>query len=100
MSPDLAAANMRANAGHGAKQPTAAMLKTAEEFESVFLANMLESMSAGIKTDGPFGGGKTEATYRSMLAGEYAQGIARAGGIGVANQVAREMLALQEMSTP
>lgn len=99
MATDFAALT-RAAGAHGAKPAPAAVRKTAEEFESVFLTTMLEGMFAGLKTDGPFGGGKAEETYRSMLASEYAQGIARAGGIGIADQVAREILALQETSTP
>lgn len=73
--------------------------KTAQDFESVFLSNMLENVFAGIKTDGPFGGGKSEEVYRSMLAGEYAQQFARAGGVGIAEQVAREIIAMQETAS-
>lgn len=69
----------------------------AEEFEAQFISQMLESMFSGIDTDGPLGGGESEATYRSMLTNEYGKLIARAGGVGVADHVKREMLRLQEV---
>lgn len=72
--------------------------KAAEEFESVFLTTFLEGMFAGIKTDGPFGGGNSEKTYRSMMLGEYAREIAGNGGLGIADHVYREILAIQESS--
>jgi Rod binding domain-containing protein len=68
---------------------------TAEEFESVFLAQMMEQMM-GDSTDTSFGGGPGESAFKGMLNEEYAKVMARAGGIGLADSLAREMLALQE----
>ena len=56
-------------------------------------------MFAGIKTDALFGGGPAEDIYRSLLVEEYGKAISRAGGIGIADQVQREILALQEASS-
>lgn len=72
----------------------------AREFESVFLGQMLEHMFAGVRTDGPFGGGHAEAVYRSLLLTEYSHAITRSGGIGVADQVMTEILRIQEGSQP
>lgn len=72
---------------------------TAEEFESVFLAQMVEQMM-GESTQSTFGGGPGEAAFKSMLHEEYAKVMARAGGIGLADALAREMLALQEGREP
>lgn len=69
----------------------------ANEFEAQFISQMLENMFSGIETDGPLGGGQAEETYRSMLIDEYGKIISRAGGIGVADHVKREMLRLQEV---
>lgn len=74
----------------------ATALDTAQEFEAFFIARMFDMMSAGIQTDGPFGGGQGEAAFRSMLNDEYARTVARAGGIGVADSVYREIHKLQE----
>jgi Rod binding domain-containing protein len=68
----------------------------AEEYEAVFLSQMLETMTAGIKTDGPFSGGPAEGIYRSMLNQQYGKAISKAGGIGIADAVYREMLRIQE----
>ena len=67
---------------------------TAEEFEAVFLALMGES------TQSAFGGGPGEAAFKSMLNEEYAKVMAKAGGVGLADALAREMLALQEGREP
>ncbi len=69
---------------------------SAENFESFFLTSMMEQMFAGIETDGPFGGGEGESVFRSMLNQEYGKAIASSGGVGIADMVYRQMLALQE----
>ncbi len=84
--------------GNGAKPSLAAARAAAEEFEAVFLSTMLDGMFSGLGTDAPFGGGSSEKTYRSMLTAEYAKEISRKGGIGIADQIAREMIAIQEAS--
>lgn len=68
---------------------------TAEDFESVFLAQVLEAMM-GETTQSSFGGGPGEAAFSSMLNEEYAKVITRVGGIGLADSLAREMLRYQE----
>lgn len=73
---------------------------TAEEFESFFLARFIDAMQAGIETDGPFGGGPGEETFRGLLSDEYAKSVVRAGGIGLADAVEREMLRIQEAQKP
>lgn len=67
----------------------------AEQFEKMFISEMLRPMFEGIETDGPFGGGNAEATFRPMLIEEYAGAIARGGGIGIADNVMAEILRLQ-----
>ena len=69
--------------------------ETAQEFESVFLGNMLEEMFTGIE-EGPFDGGEGSATWRSLRTEEMARSIAAAGGIGLAEHVQRHLIALQE----
>lgn len=68
----------------------------AEQFESAFLEQMLNYMWQDVPTDGLFGGGHGEETFRSMLVNEYAKEMTRAGGIGIADQVEQELLKLQE----
>lgn len=74
----------------------AAAKKTAEQFESVFLAQMLGGMFEGISTDAPFGGGEGESMFRSLMVDEYAKQFEKQGGIGLAAPVASQLLKLQE----
>ena len=70
--------------------------KAGEEFESMFLGQMLSHMFSGIETNEMFGGGHGETMMRSMLVDEYAKEMTRAGGIGIADAVTREILKVQE----
>lgn len=71
--------------------------KVSEEFEAIFVQQMVEQMWSGIETDGPFGGGNAERIFRSLLNEEYSIQIARGGGLGIADNVYREILKLQEI---
>jgi Rod binding domain-containing protein len=71
--------------------------ETARQFETMFVTQMLEHMSSGLKADGNFGGGGAETIHRSMLNEEYAKQIVKRGGIGIADGIYREMLRMQEM---
>ncbi|OGN50374.1 MAG: rod-binding protein [Caulobacterales bacterium RIFOXYB1_FULL_67_16] len=70
--------------------------ETAEAFEASFLSQMLKPMFEGLSTDGLFGGGQAEATWRSFLLDEMAKKTVSAGGIGLAGPVMNEMLKMQE----
>jgi len=70
--------------------------KAAQDFEAVFINEMLSTMFDGVKTDGPFGGGPGEAIFRSLLLDQYAKTLAGQGGFGLADQVKRELMRAQE----
>jgi len=90
-------------AGRGAKsapqdpENRARVAAAAEEFEAVFLSQMLQPMFEALETDGPFGGGSGERAYRALMVQEYGRVLARAGGVGIADAVEREILKLQEI---
>ncbi|MEH6477763.1 MAG: rod-binding protein [Sneathiella sp.] len=69
---------------------------SAEDFEAFFLSQMMNNMSSGLETDETFGGGQSEKIFKSMLNDEYSKSMSRQGGIGIADMVYREILALQE----
>jgi flagellar protein FlgJ len=82
-------------------QSAARMRETAEKFEASFLSQMLKPMFEGLETDGPFGGGEAEGTWRSFMIDEMAKTTVRAGGIGMADTVMAEMIRMQsERSAP
>jgi Rod binding domain-containing protein len=72
------------------------MRDTAREFEASFLAQMMKPMFDSLNTDGTFGGGQAETTWRGFLVDAMAQQTARAGGIGLADVVMAEMIKMQE----
>jgi Rod binding domain-containing protein len=67
----------------------------ARQFERMFIAEMLGPMFSGIETDGPFGGGNAEGTFRPMLIDQYADAMSKKGGIGISDAVLKEILRLQ-----
>ncbi len=68
----------------------------AQDFEAVFLNSMFQNMFTGISGDGPFGGSGAVGVWRSMLTDEYSKSFAKSGGIGIADQVYRTLMAQQE----
>jgi flagellar protein FlgJ len=68
----------------------------AQDFEAVFLNSMFQNMFTGIGGEGPFGGGGAVGVWRSMLTDEYAKSFAKSGGVGIADQVYRTLIAQQE----
>ena len=82
--------------------PTPAMLAQAKQLEGVFLNTLTSQMFSSIKTDGAFGGGFGEQTWRGMQSEQMADNIAQSGGIGLADQIVRNLLDAQQaaQSTP
>jgi peptidoglycan hydrolase FlgJ len=71
--------------------------KTAQGFEGVFLQNMLENMMSGLQGDGPLGGGQAGGgAWRGFLMDEMSKSMTKNGSIGIAPQVYREMIQIQE----
>jgi len=71
--------------------------KTAEDFEAFFLGQVLQPMFEGLEAEAPFGGGHAEKIWRTMMVDEMGKAMAKAGGIGIADAVQREILRLQEI---
>lgn len=69
--------------------------ETAQKFEASFLSVMMQSMFAGVKTSEPFGGGQGEEMFKSLLTESMAKEVSKAGGVGLADTIQREMLKLQ-----
>ena len=72
--------------------------KAAQDFEAVFLSQMLAPMFEPLETDSLFGGGSGERMYRGMLVEEYGKALSRNGGVGIAEAVARQLIASQEIT--
>ncbi len=69
----------------------------AVELEGVFLNTLVSEMFKGLETDSMFGGGHAEETWRGMMAEQYADLMAKAGGIGMADQMVAALLEQQQV---
>jgi flagellar protein FlgJ len=68
----------------------------AQSFEAFFVGQMMEYMTEGLKSDGVFGGGYAEDTWRSVMNQEYGKEIAKSGRLGISDSVMRAMVQMQE----
>jgi flagellar protein FlgJ len=91
----LAARKARLPTDVSSVQTRAQAEEIARQFERMFVTEMLQPMFSGIETDGPFGGGQGEDVFRPMLLDQYADAVARGGGVGIADAVLKEILRLQ-----
>jgi Rod binding domain-containing protein len=103
MSADISGAAMTAVQSAQIRTPAATgslaqIKKAAQDYEATFVTQMLGQMFQGISTDGPFGGGQGEQMFRSLMLDEYGKKIASQGGIGLADQVTKELLKHQEVA--
>ncbi len=76
----------------------AAIHKTATDFEASFLSQMFNHMFDGVETEAPFGGGEGEKMFKSFLVEAFAKQTAKAGGVGLAASVQKEMLKMQGLN--
>ncbi len=67
----------------------------AQEFEAVFIAQLLEPLFASVETPAIAGGGKSEAFFKGLLQENYAKAFAERGGFGLAAHVKAALIELQ-----
>ena len=72
---------------------------TATDFEAMFLNSMFSQMTSGIKGEGPFGDTPGTGVWRSMLTEQYSKSFAKAGGVGISNEVYRTLIMQQAKRT-
>ncbi len=75
----------------------ATLRKAANEFEAVFISQMMQHMTSGLEPDPLFGGGAAEEISRSLLHQEYGKLMSGAGGIGISDAVYAQLLKQQEV---
>jgi len=68
---------------------------TATDFEAMFLNSMFSQMTSGIKGEGPFGDTPGTGVWRSMLTEQYSKSFAKAGGVGISNDVYHTLIMQQ-----
>jgi Rod binding domain-containing protein len=67
----------------------------AQDFEAMFLNSMFSQMTSGLKGEGPYGDTVGTGVWRSMLTEQYSKSFAKAGGVGIANDVYRTLILQQ-----
>ncbi len=72
---------------------------TATDFEAMFLNSMFSQMTSGVKGEGPFGDTPGTGVWRSMLTEQYSKNFAKAGGVGISDEVFRTLILQQAKSS-
>ena len=98
----LSASNLlTAQLGTAVKSPvatkdTSKAAKAAQDFEAVFITEMMKPMFETNDVDDVFGGGHGEEVFRGLMTQEYGKLFAQKGGLGLSAKVQAELLKLQE----
>jgi flagellar protein FlgJ len=72
---------------------------TATDFEAMFINQMFSQMTSGLKGEGPYGDTPGTGVWRSMLTEQYSKSFAKAGGVGISNDVYRTLILQQAKQT-
>ena len=83
-----------ARGARGAKQASD-FDRVSQDFEAVFISEMIRPMFDTVEVDSTFGGGRAEEIFKSMMINEYGKTLAANGGVGMADQVKESLIALQ-----
>jgi peptidoglycan hydrolase FlgJ len=65
--------------------------KACEDFEAIFVKQMLKSMKSTITKSGLLDGGFAEEIYDDMLYDEYAKKMTKTANFGIANSLYRQL---------
>jgi flagellar protein FlgJ len=63
------------------------LYKVSQEFEAIFIKQMLNVMRKSVSKTGLLDGGTAEEIFEDMLYDEYAQKMAESGSFGIANMI-------------
>ena len=69
--------------------------RTAQDFEAVFISEMMKPIFESVEINDAFGGGKGEEVFRGMLVQEYGKMMAEAGSIGLSDQIKSSIIQMQ-----
>ena len=85
IQPQRAAQNMQS------KRQDEALYQACQDFEAIFVKEMLKSMKSTINKSGMMDGGFAEEIYDDMLYDEYAKKIVKTAGFGLADTLYDKM---------
>jgi Rod binding domain-containing protein len=99
VTPQVDGASITANSVVAARLKAVRDTRTrsqAEDFEAQFLNSMFQEMYESVGGEGPFGNSQGVGPFRSFLTDEVAKNFVKRGGIGIADEVYKSLLAHQE----
>ena len=73
------------------KKRDEALYGACQDFEAIFVRQMLKSMKSTIEKTGLLDGGFAEEVYDDMLYDEYAKKMVKTGGFGVADMLYNQL---------
>lgn len=91
---NLVTSNMREKEALNANQK---MEKAAKEFESFYVYQMLQETQPKVDLDNDFMGGEVEQTFRPILNQYLADEIVEAGGVGLKENIIKQMQKYEEV---
>ena len=77
--------------GGAAIDRSSKLYEQCQEFESIFVNMMLKEMRGTVEKSGLIDGGQAEDIFSDMLYDEYAKGMTKAAGFGLADSVYLEL---------
>ena len=83
-----------------AEAPDPSVLKAAKEFESIFVRQMLKSLEKTTAAGGNAKATAGQSTYGSMIVDSLSESISKGGGLGLADVLARSMMAAHPVAPP
>lgn len=86
--------SLKKNAGQSPEESR----RVADDFEAVFLTTMISQMFKGVKVNDRFGGGFGEEVWREHMFDEWGKRISKSGGVGISDQILRQVLTAQGKS--
>lgn len=88
-------------AGKNGKLSKTQAAQAAQEFESMFLAQMLTALKPEQSDEGSlFNNKESDEIFNNMMMEEYAKEISKSGGIGIASYIERELLGERNINSP
>lgn len=81
-----------------AQEKNAQFDEVAQDFEAMFITEMMKPMFENVKPNELTGGGKGEEIFQGLMLQEYGKMMAQTGQLGIAEQVKEELIRLQEQS--
>jgi flagellar protein FlgJ len=80
--------------------PDPKLLQAAKDFEAIFVRQMLKSVEKTTAAGGSTKPTAGQSTYGSMIVDSLSDSITKGGGLGIADVVARSMMAAHTLSKP